>query len=120
MNMIPDPALQHEQIDEVTETGLNIAEMKVGGMTPSSTPEIYFAKKSMIKTSKLKVFDFDLNSLLGEFSRFGDLINMLMFSRQSLIIQNICLFIQHITLRNVYMLVTIAIFIFVSILISCP
>ena len=83
MNMIPDPALQHEQIDEVTETGLNIAEMKVGGMTPSSTPDIYFAKKSMIKTSKLKVFDFDLNSLLGEFSRCGDLINMMMFSRQN-------------------------------------
>ena len=79
--MIPDPALQHEQIDEVTETGLNIAEMKVGSMTPSSTPEIYFAKKSMIKTSKSKVFD--LNSQLGEFSRYSDLIEVLMFSRQN-------------------------------------
>ena len=65
MNMIPDPALQHEQIDEVTETGLNVAEMKVGGIPPPSTPEIYFAKKSMIKSSKRKLFY--LNSLYGNF-----------------------------------------------------
>ena len=50
---LPSPVLEHEHIEEVTETGLNTADKQV-----SSQPEVYFHMKSMVKSSKQIVISF--------------------------------------------------------------
>mmetsp|Transcript_4649 Transcript_4649/g.6124 ORF Transcript_4649/g.6124 Transcript_4649/m.6124 type:complete len:154 (+) Transcript_4649:53-514(+) len=49
INMMPDSPVQHEQIEEVTETGFNAAEKDHA----ASEPEVYFHMKSMIKNNKV-------------------------------------------------------------------